>query len=328
MTILDGASFWRNSLVPQLGNGQAAAKRIPFAFTSTLRLLRSGNLDVFDSSGARQKANTDQRRQLYEIEAAGRGPAMLNFFGISDIGTVIESVARSVIGHDMPVINMAVNPQSITWSQDKRIVKRDTMNGSTFFHFTDDASQNNDILKLSFSGKTGNINVNAASSIPNSLLTNQGGPLVRITTDKGGPLLVNSPTTGPEDLVGAIKAIAYDQINNMKSANGLKLRIWHELYNLSREAVILNPANTGIKTVPTGLKNEFFISYRTALFPTAIVFSGFFDKVLDFTESAQDPFNRDFGFSFTVTGASPSLDSIAEKISSTLALISPTAASK
>jgi len=336
MNILDGASFWRNSLVPQIGNGQASAKRIPFTFTSTYRLLRSGNLDVFDKNGAKQQAELSRKRQLYEIEAAGRGDAMLNFFGVSDIRTIIESAVRSVVGTDMPVINMAVNPQSITWSQEKRIVKRDTMNGSTFFHFSDDAGRNNDILKLSFTGKTGNINVNTANNIPNAFLNSQGGPAdvaaARTAIPSNpitSPVVAAATSQGFTDGAGALaatRAIGYEQVETMKSANGLKLRIWHELYALSREPMLLTPENTGVKDVPSMLKNEFFISYRTALFPTQIVFTGFFDKVLDFTESAMDPFNRDFSFSFTVTGSSPGLDEIAQKISSTLAIISPTSA--
>lgn len=336
MNILDGASFWRNSLIPQVGNGQAAAKRIPFTFTSTQRLLRSGNLDVFNSAGAKQQAELDRKRQLTEIEAAGRGDAMLNFAGVSDIGTIIRSAIRSTVGTDMSVINMAVNPQSISWSQDKRIVKRDTMNGSTFFHFTNDASQNNDILKLSFTGKTGNINVNTANNVPSAFLNSQGGPIETANTRTAipsnpitNPIVAAATSTGFTDANGAVnasRAMAYEQVENMKSANGLKLRIWHELYNLTREPVLLDSKNTQRNDIPNGLKNEFFISYRTALFPTQIVFVGFFDRVLEFTESANDPFNRDYSFSFTVTDSSPGLDEIAQKISSTLAIINPTSA--
>lgn len=331
MSILDGASFWRNTLVPQLGNGQAAAKRVPFAFTSTLRLLKSGNLKAVNPSGQKQQAATDQRRVLAQIERDGRGASMLNFVGVSDIGTVLESVTRSVLGSDMSVINMAVNPQTITWSQDKRVSKRDTMQGSVFFHFTNAASQNNDILRLSFTGKTGNINVNTANNVSNAFVNQQGG---QVSTATNG--ILNLPiNTATSPIAAAItgqpalasnpgqiaQSIAYEQAETMKSANGLKLRTWHELYNLTREPVLLTPDNTGIKDLPNGIKNEFYISYRTALFPTQVVFIGFFDKVLDFTESAQDPFNRDFSFSFTVTNSSPSLDDISKKISSNLALV-------
>ena len=77
MSILDGASFWRNTVVPNFSNGSAVSKRIPFTLTSTLRLLRSGAIGTAGLS-ARQDAQTSSRRELLAIESAGRGAAMVN----------------------------------------------------------------------------------------------------------------------------------------------------------------------------------------------------------------------------------------------------------
>lgn len=62
----------------------------------------------------------------------------------------------------MERIIMAVNPNSIRFRQPKRFVKKDTREGSVFFHFTNSKGQNNDILTMSFNGSTGNIDLRDA----------------------------------------------------------------------------------------------------------------------------------------------------------------------
>lgn len=268
MAFLDGPAFFRNTVLPTFG-GTGAVKRVPFTFTSTARLLRSGKLKAVGNKYAQLVADEERKSQLGAIELETRGVSAASQLGLSGVVSQFQNVAQLSVGLNMPVIQMAVNPQTIKWTQNKRVSRRDTMEGSVFFHFTNARDQNNDILTLSFTGKTGNINTQAN--------------------------LADVYNTG---------------------AN-LKLRIWHELYNLSREPLLLNKQNTGLD-VPLGLKNEFFITYRTQLMPVQITLIGFFSKVLEFTELAADPHNRDYGFDFTVTNTSPSLDDLAGLMNSGL----------
>ena len=109
------------------GSNSFSQERIPMIFTSTFRLR---TLDPsFDSLGEVSQED-------------------LATFGAASAGNI-----------DQSVISMSVNPKSIKWSQPKRIVKRDVQEGSIFYHFTNNKGENNDILKLSFSGNTGNINI-------------------------------------------------------------------------------------------------------------------------------------------------------------------------
>lgn len=86
-----------------------------------------------------------------------------------------------------------------------------------------------------------------------------------------------------------------------------KWLVWHNLYQLTREEVFLG----------VGAENWFRISYSSNLFAASTAgllsepiqqFYGFFDSVLEFTESADKPNSRDYSFSFVVTSAEPDLD--------------------
>lgn len=259
MSLLDTASFFAKSLIPTIG-GRGSNRRVPFTFTSTKRLLASGALDTANSRDlAKADAQDVLTKELKAIEGTDTLGSVLGTLGLSSILSVVPS---------MPVISMAVNPNTIKWNQPKRFNKRDTMNGSVFFHFTNQNGQNNDILTLNFTGNTGNIN-----------------------TQNG---LDASTATGAD----------------------VKLRIWHELYALTREPVLLDG----------GVKNEFFITYRTVLLPIPVTFIGFFNQVLEFTENAKDPFSRDYNFGFTVTNTSPPLDDLTNKLNSALSLVGPISA--
>jgi hypothetical protein len=72
-----------------------------------------------------------------------------------------------------PSLKMAVNPQTVNFQQGKRIVKKDTQAGSTFLHFTNEFGQNNDIMKITFAGVTGNIDSRTRTIISGNLV---GGP--------------------------------------------------------------------------------------------------------------------------------------------------------
>lgn len=272
MALLDGPGFFRNTIIPSIG-GVNAARRIPFTFTSTARLIKSGKVKSIGNLFSRANAEQNRKTQLGLIEAETRGFSVASQLGFTDLLSVTRNVAQQITGFNMPVIAMSVNPHTIKWSQNKRIVKRDTMEGSTYFHFTNSVDQNNDILQVSFNGRTGNINTSV------------------------------------------------NFLDALVTGANLKLRIWHELYSLSREGILLNPANTGVTTIPRGIPNEFFITYRSVLMPIQIVLIGFFQQVLDFTETAEDPNNRDYSFTFTVTDTRPKLDELVGLMSSRLTTI-------
>lgn len=264
--LLDGPGLFRNTLIPTISQGTPAqGKRIPFSFTSTKRLINSGLLPVVGSELAKAQAATDIKTELAIIQLESTSRAAVAQLGLANYLSQAEQIANTVTPFGMPIINAQINPQTVRWEQNKRIVKRDTMNGSTFFHFTNDADQNNDILTCTFTGKTGNINTQA------------------------------------------------NILDILSTGASLKLRIFHELYNLTREEMLLSKDSRG-RALPRGIKNDFFITYRTMLMPVQITLIGHFSKVLEFTETAADPFNRDYSFSFTVTRTSPSLDDIAQMI--------------
>jgi hypothetical protein len=274
MAILDGPGLFRNTIIPTIG-GTGAVRRIPFTFTSTARLLRSGKLKALGNDFARLQAAQDRRNELASIELATRGINVADQLGLSSTVNSIQNALQLSVGLGMPIIEMAVNPHAIKWSQNKRITKRDTMNGSVFFHFTNDDDQNNDILSVSFTGRTGNINT-------------QGS-------------IIDAFSTG----------------------SSLKLRIWHELYNLTREPLLLSQKNAG-QGLPRGLKNEFFITYRSVLIPVQITLIGHFSKVLEFTEVADDPYNREYNLTFTVINTSPRLDDLSALMNSALSITGQT----
>lgn len=56
-------------------------------------------------------------------------------------------------------IEMALNPNSVQVSQPKRITKKDTLEGSTIFHFGNSKGENNDLAVMVFQGSTGNIDL-------------------------------------------------------------------------------------------------------------------------------------------------------------------------
>lgn len=259
---ITAADFFSQITTPTIV-GTQLVRRIPFTFTSTARLLKSGKINVLgqDYNQAAAQAQLDQ--QLLAIEQETRPVLTTLTSTASALGAI------SPVSSVLPVIQMAINPNSIHWTQAKRYTKRDTQNGSVFFHFTNDNDQNNDILVCQFSGQTGNINTNVNIADAAFLGSN------------------------------------------------LKLKIWHELYNLSREGLLLNQSNCG-RNFGHAIRNEIFITYKTALMTVPITMIGFFNQVLEFTETAADPFNRNYSFSFTVTSTSPNLDELSNKLTTAL----------
>ncbi len=208
-------------------SGQLLTKtdRVPFVFTSDKRLLEFANESRGDSNGT-----------------------------ISPRTQVTPNDANVII----PYITMAVNPTSVSWKQGKRIVKRDTQEGSTYFHFTNSRGENNDILVLDFAGNAGNIDLRG--SMPNT---------------------------------GTLDSGAYN-----------KLIVWHNLWNLTRETMLLDD----------GSKNIFHIYYNSTAIPSGIDLRGFFSTNLEFTDSAEKPFTKEYRFSFTVQDTTPPLDKVINSI--------------
>jgi len=220
------------------------ASRIPMNFTSTRRL-RLINQD-FDRASLNDLAQ----------------------FDVQDTTISQGLLTSETVQSDLPVIQMNVNPNSINWRQPKRITKKDTQEGSIFFHFTNARGQNNDILVLDFKGNTGNINLLGDSA--------------------------------PEiSGVGALGATGSDT-DAMK-----KLIIWHNLWNLTRETMILED-----NTI-----NEFMITYSSAAIPLEIMLIGFFSTTLEWSDNADKPNSKDYAFSFTVQEVIPDIDDLVKNIS-------------
>jgi len=150
------------------------ANRVPMSFTSTRRL---------------QKLNV-KFNELTKTPATSQD--FTTYLGLYPPDNKTQ--------YELPVIQMAVNPNSISWKQPKRITKRDTQKGSIFFHFTNNKKQNNDILTLDFRGNTGNID------------------RVSDLTSNGGILGTTGESTGATQ----------------------KLLIWHNLWDLTREQMLLD----------------------------------------------------------------------------------------
>jgi len=173
----------------------------------------------------------------------------------------------------MPSIAMAVNPNSVKFVQPKRFSKKDTRDGSVFFHFTNNKGQNNDLLTLQFAGNTGNLDLRGSLGDPNQ-----------------------EPSQSQQEVTNA----ASGQGAGSDTGALYKLLVWHNLYLLTREPMVLGD----------GTENLFSIMYSSPLFPSQITFQGFFTRVLEFEESAEKPNSRNYTFEFQVTATTPDLDEV------------------
>lgn len=179
-----------------------------------------------------------------------------------------------------PLINMMVNPSSVRFRQGKRITKKDTQEGSVFFHFTNKDGQNNDILYMSFAGTTGYI-------------------------DRRG----SQPTSIQHDKVLGVEGLDIaEDTGFVNTGSTTKILIWHNLYNLTREQMLLD----------NNRENRFHIFYISKLFPIMIKFTGHFNTLLDFSEEGAKPNSSDYTFEFTVEDTQPSLDELIPQIATQL----------
>lgn len=88
----------------------------------------------------------------------------------------------------------------------------------------------------------------------------------------------------------------------------LRLRIWHNLYQLTREPVLLTD----------GSYNTMYVTYVSPLFPVPIEFAGFWDKVLRFTEDAKKTRSRNYSMEFVVQATTPDINTISSIILDTV----------
>ncbi len=194
------------------------------------------------------------------------------------------------IGSAIPPVRMKVNPASVSFSQNKRITRRDTQSGAVFFHWCNEKGRNNDVINISFSGKTGNINLRSGAS-----RQNWASDGLRKWRDKLKSATIdgNAGSMEPEVVAGATK-----------------LTNFLNLYSHTREPMY-DPIS--------GKANQFYILYSSPLFANALItFIGHYDRVMEFSEEANDPFNPTYSFSFVATDSVPSMDDVYKYVSSML----------
>lgn len=203
---------------------------------------------------------------------------------LADIGSVLQSTLTA--GPDnhsrVPLIwqsdlnarleraplKMVINPQNVQFQQTKRIQKQDTIGGTTYFHFSNARGQNNDILMLSLSGTTGNIDPRAFQR--------------QIGISKAFD--INLDRTGAKD----------------------HLLAWLRFYEMTLAPIV---------DLELGVPNLVTLTYASALFPKQIKFRGFFQNVLQFSETSQEPFQRQWNVQFVVQSTDPHLDEIVSFVS-------------
>ena len=199
----------------------------------------------------------------------------------------------------IPGVTFRVNPNSVSFRNEKRIVRKDTRGGAVFYHWTNEQGRNNDILELDFRGQTGNINLRTKPPQVGTLLgqTKFGQWVNRQAQDQSNTVDQNGQP-GP---------IEYGK-NVVGSA---RLEGFWNLYSLTREPMIDFKTNEHV---------YYYIYYTSPLLAnTFIRFTGFFNRVLDYEESAESPFLVNYSFGFTVLESDPPIDFLYEDIVKNLA---------
>jgi hypothetical protein len=188
---------------------------------------------------------------------------------------------------NVPPVRMKVNPQSVTFSQSKRITRRDTQSGAVFFHWTNAKGSNNDVINIAFSGQTGNINLRTGAKRANAL---------------------SSELAQFQDWVKSVTKQEGLEIATISGAAHL-MSFWN-LYALTREPMF-DPVS--------GQPNQFHVMYSSPILGNAMVdFVGHFDRVLEFSDEAAEPFNKSYNFSFVASASIPSMDDIYKYLSLSL----------
>jgi hypothetical protein len=206
--------------------------------------------------------------------------------------------------NNKPGVNMLVNPSSIAFSQEKRITEQLTQGGRVFYHWSDEAGRNNDILRIDFSGQTGNIDVRAGS--------------VKSGVGNIGALgsAINSLNEKAKEIAGKGEGSAgrvITQGGEYMNSGASKLSNFHNLWALTREPMY---------DVQKKVRVYYLISMSLPSFGnTFVTFIGHFSRGLEFTEDAQKPFSKDYTFSFNVEASMPNLSDLYDSVCSNLSTV-------
>lgn len=185
---------------------------------------------------------------------------------------------------DVSPLQMQINPNQVQFRQAKRTQKQDTIGGATYFHFTNEKGQNNDILQIQLTGTTGNIDPRALQKqieISRDSLKGQSTASGSGEHSEFGPLDMTLDRTGARD----------------------KLLAWLSFYQLTMEPIL---------DLEGGVINHVDMAYTSALFPKQILLQGFFGTVIQFSELGTEPFQRQWSVPFTVEKTEPPLDEIVD----------------
>ena len=191
-------------------------------------------------------------------------------------------------------VSMKVNPMTVSFSQAKRITRKDTQSGAVFYHWSNRSGRNNDILDINFSGQTGNINIKTAT-VMNGIY----GSFSSQIQDKGPLEWLNKVSKGTTDVDSTDLKVML-QGSDYAVSGASKLASFWNLYSLTREPIV-DPR--------TGAPVQYYISYSSPLMGnTFVTFIGHFNRVLEFSEDANNPHNVNYSFGFTALASYPSMD--------------------
>lgn len=200
----------------------------------------------------------------------------------------------------MPSLKMLMNPQTVTFRQNKRISRRDTRSGATFFHWTDQSGRNNDILELDFAGQTGNISLRRGGFPADNWVAGK----IDQATD-----WLNEKLDQASDSLDAALGVEPQGVATDMSGAGKLAQFWN-LYQLTTEPV-MDPYD--------GRPSYSYIQYISPLFGnTGVTFVGHFSRVLEITDDSNEPFNKNYSFGFTAIGSQPSMSVMYTVISENL----------
>ena len=138
--------------------------RIPFTFTSDLMMYNAGYNNSQSTNLGNIMSDTPGtiagRARLVPDQSTNVRDSISTWNGPNNISSN-RNVPAYTSADNAAMVSMAVNPQSMKWEQGKRFVKKDTQTGALFLFFSDQAGENNDILNLTISGTSGNIDFRA-----------------------------------------------------------------------------------------------------------------------------------------------------------------------
>jgi len=191
-------------------------------------------------------------------------------------------------------VSMRVNPNTVAFTQSKRITRKDTQSGAVFYHWANRSGRNNDVLDVSFSGQTGNINIRTAT-----VMNGVYGHFRSQIQDRGPIEWLNRLSDGTTQIENEDLRVML-QGSDYAVSGAAKLASFWNLYSLTREPVV-DPK--------TGQPVYYYISYASPLLGNSyITLIGHFNKVLDFSEVANNPYNINYSFGFTALASKPSMD--------------------